>query len=292
MNKVLDDIETIKSEAERRVEDEMKRSRRESFNDHLDKMETKTFLIWTGQYRDMEFFLRKQEILKCSKLIDTDFFEPIKKHFDKIKSVKKILKQIKKPKIKSTKQLLQEQVLRRRCNRFWIGVPMVWFIASIILGPLLTKFNTPPPDFMLWLYSSYAPYINKYELFCLSMLSAFFLLPTVWFVLWRNTMVSDELDGKTSILRIIMELLLAIVVLGAVFSLFVLVVAIGFGGLGPVGSGEYRGGDPRRAFIVILDWAGGVMVNIISISFALYPIIGVTKSFVVDFEKSRRNKDV
>jgi len=290
MNKVLDDIETIKSEAERRVEDEMKRSRKESFNDHLDKMETKTFLIWIGQYRDMEFFLRKQEILKCSKLIDTDFFEPIKKHFNEIKSVKKTLKQIKKPKIKSAKQLLQEQVLRRRCNRFWIGVPIVWFIASIILGALLSTLNTPPPDFLLSLYSSYAPYINKYELFCLSMLGAFFLLPTVWFVLWENTPAEiKSTEEKHSVLSTIMLLLLTIFVVIAFASFLVIVLGMGFGGLLGVSGAR---GDIRTALVGLFDWVGGIMVNIICISTALYPMLSNIKDFVVGFKKSRRNKDV
>jgi len=241
-------MENIKREAEERVNKEIERlflHRIERIKDINSKEVSGLFY----EIQEMEHLLREQEIKKYPELAGSSFF--CNKAF--LQNSKKQADFVSRRPSDFSKK---EQEMR---NSFFIILMLFfgWFIISVIGGWILFYFLNPP-GFLLKFYSNYKDYIKEYELFCLSMMVVILSLP-VYFLLFYITIFKV---ATWSPLRI--KILLNAVALLMVWY------ASGMDGLGHVKGGRK---DIRILVVQLMDWGGGVLINIFFLSFLILMII-------------------
>lgn len=127
-------------------------------------------------------------------------------------------------------------------TKYFSLILSAWLGGSIVLGWLLS-FMVQPPDFITSLYSNFKGHVDNYELFCLVMVIAIFLIPFAFIFLLKYGLGLVSLKTGRGIF-------------------FLLAMVFLFGGLGAIG---IEGGDrftkAVRNFVYYFDWLGAVLVN-------------------------------
>jgi len=276
-------LETIKTEAEQRVAEGLVRLSLQQPK-CISEMDNDELEAWAIKIGKMDAFLRKQEILNYPQLVETDFFDSLRRASGKAVSVKRILKEIKEPGNKTLAEIMAERKAKRLREKYLTILPFVWFGASIILGSVLYLFMQPP-DFILSIYAAYAPYIEKYELFCVSMMAVIFLMPWFCLALWRNyfkNFVLPELPPVSIGSAVGGTVCLVVFVMAMVCLMLEMAVAYFMG----LGGGSK--GDPRKLAVLLLDWTGGVLTNIICFTAVIFFTMMGIKIIMTDLIYLRR----
>jgi len=133
---------------------------------------------------------------------------------------------------------------------------IIWLLLSCLCGWIL-NFFIYPPDAVWLMYYDYGFYIEEYDLFCLSMIMVFILMPFALFLSWKNIARNTKVIYAPSVSRLICLIML------------IPIFAILFSGL--LGLDFYEGSVFylfARILIFFLDWIGGVIYN----TFGLYLI--------------------
>jgi|GEM_PF-5935400 len=162
---------------------------------------------------------------------------------------------------------LKEAMETRLFHRYCLITLLFWFLGSLVLALVLRGY-VQPPDFMLSLYSGYMPHIKEYRLFCLSMTMAVFWGALCWLVFFyitykKGILFDTELKPETRHALSSWCLIKCIFFFGVIDLIF-LEMALATAGVGGAGTK-----DPRAPIIGLLDWVGGVLINIISLTFLL-----------------------
>jgi len=247
----------IMKEAEERVNKEIERlflDRIERIKDINSKEASRLFY----EMQEMDHSLRVQEMKKYPELAGTDFLCDKVFLLDKKEPVK--FNNAARTGIFGDKN----QEGTSWCGSFFYASMVFWgwFALAVVMGWMLSHFFTPP-EFFLDFYSNYNDYIDKYELFCLSMMVVIFSFP-LFFWLFYLVFFKDITWHPLST-KVVLNML----------AFVMLIHASGINELGHIKGGK---ADIRILFVQLFDWGGGVLINIFFFSFLVLAIMTGLKS--------------
>jgi len=132
-----------------------------------------------------------------------------------------------------------------------------------------------PPDAIWLMYYDYGYYVEEYDLFCLSMIMVFILMPLALFLSWTDIARSIKVHYAPSVGRLF----------GLVFlTVMLMIISSGWLGLDIYEDSLFY--LAARILMFFLDWIGAIIYNM----FFLYFLFWISILTYKNFDKYKNQK--